>query len=67
MQFNPVTFAWSLLRLAHKGTMSGIHSGQALTILSSLPDYLVEHISGLGHLGGVEHQVEVVVLEETTG
>jgi hypothetical protein len=34
-----------------------------LTILSSLPDTLVAHISGLGHLGGVEHQVDVVLVE----
>jgi len=45
-------------------TRSGIHSIHALTILSSLPDHLVEHVSGLGHLGGVEHHVDVVVLEE---
>jgi hypothetical protein len=25
---------------------------------------LVSHVSGLGHLGGVEHQVDVVVLVE---
>jgi hypothetical protein len=33
-----------------------------LTILSSLPDHLVEHVRGFSHLGGVEHQVDVVVL-----
>jgi hypothetical protein len=44
---------------------SGIHSTHTLTILSSLTDHLVEHVSGLGHLGGVEHQVDVVVLFET--
>ncbi len=43
----------------------GFYSSQALTILSSLPDHLVEHVCGLVHLGGVEHQVDVVVPEET--
>ncbi len=52
-----------LCSVISKGTRSGIHSSHALTILSSLP--VVEHVSGLGHLGGVEHQVDVVVLEET--
>ncbi len=42
---------------------SGIYSSQELTILSSLPDHLVEHVSGLGHLGGLENQVDVVVLK----
>ncbi len=46
---------------------SGIHSSHALTILSSLPDHLVEHVSGFGHLGGVEHQVGDAVLVETVG
>jgi len=32
-----------------------------LTILSTLPDHLVEHVSGLGYLGGVEHQFDVVL------
>jgi len=32
--------------------------------LSSLPDTLVSRVSGLGHPGGVEHQVDVVVLVE---
>jgi len=36
-----------------------------LTILSSLPDHLVEHVSCLFHLGEVEHQVDIVVLIET--
>ena len=36
-----------------------------LTILSSLPEHLVEHVSGPGHLGGVEHQVNLVLLVET--
>ncbi len=54
-----------ITRLVHKGTRSGLYSSQALTILSSLPDTLVAHVSGLGHLGGVEHQVDVVVLVET--
>ena len=53
-----------ITRLVHKGTRSGLYSSQALTILSSLPDMLVSHVSGLGHLGGVEHQVDVVVLVE---
>jgi hypothetical protein len=48
----------------YSDTRSGIHFIHALTILSSLPGHLVEHVSGLGHLGGVEHQVDVVVLEE---
>jgi hypothetical protein len=56
-----------ITRLVHKGTRSGIHSSHALTILSSLSYHLVEHGSGLGHLGGVEHQVDVVVLEDTAG
>jgi hypothetical protein len=38
-----------------------------LTILSSLPDHLVEHVRGLGHLGGVENQVDVVVLRRDRG
>ena len=38
-----------------------------VTILSSLPDNQVEHVCGFGHLGGVEHQVDVVVLSETVG
>ncbi len=54
-----------ITRLVHKGTRSGIHSSHALTILSSLTDHLVEHFSGLGHLGGVEHQVDIAVLIET--
>jgi hypothetical protein len=29
---------------------------------SSLPGHLVGHVFGLSHLGGVEHQVDVVVL-----
>ncbi len=41
------------------------HSSHALTILSGLSDHLVAHVSGLGHLGGVEHQVDVVILVET--
>ncbi len=52
-----------ITRLVHKGTRSGIHLSHALTILSSLPDHFVEHVSGLGHLGGVEHQVDVVLVE----
>jgi hypothetical protein len=52
-----------ITRLVHKGTRSGSYSGHALSILSSLPDTLVAHISGLGHLGGVEHQVDVVLVE----
>ncbi len=35
-----------------------------MTILSNLPDHQVEHVCGLGHLGGVEHQVDVVILSE---
>jgi hypothetical protein len=31
-------------------------------IPSGLPDQLVVHVRGLGHPGGVEHQVDVVVL-----
>jgi len=54
-----------ITRLVHKGTRSGLYSSHALTILSSLPDTLVAHVSGLGHLGGVEHQVDVVVVVET--
>ncbi len=57
----------SLLRLVNKVTRSGFHSSQALTILSSLSDQLVEHILGLGHLGGFEHQADVVILSETVG
>jgi hypothetical protein len=38
-----------------------------LTILSNLPDDLVEHVRGLGHLGGVENQVDVVVLRRDRG
>ena len=56
-----------ILRLVLRGTRSVFYSSQALTILSSLPDHLVEHVRGLGHLGGVEHQVDVVVLVETAG
>jgi hypothetical protein len=63
-----VTYIRSVItRLVHKGTMSGFHSSHALAILSSLPDHLVEHVSGLGHLGGVEHQTDAVVLVETAG
>jgi len=32
-----------------------------MTILSSLPDHLVEHVCALGHLDGVEHQVDIVL------
>ncbi len=52
----------SFSRLVHKGTRSGLYSSHSLTILSSLPDHLVEHVCGLDHLGSVEHQVDVVVL-----
>ncbi len=38
-----------------------------MTILSGLPDHLVEHVRGLGHLGGVENQVDVVVLRGDRG
>ncbi len=48
-------------KVSPQGTRSGFHSSQALTILSSLPDHLVGHVCGLGHLGGVEHQIDVVV------
>ena len=51
-----------ITRLVHKGTRSGLYSSQALAILSGLPDTLVPHVRGLGHPGGVEHQVYVVVL-----
>ncbi len=54
-----------ITRLVHKGTRSWFHSNHALTILSSLPDHLVALVSGLGHLGGVEHQIDIVVLVET--
>jgi hypothetical protein len=57
-----VILAWSFLRLIHGGTSSGIHSSQALTILSNPLHHLIDYVSGLGHLGGVEHQVDVVVL-----
>ncbi len=56
-----------ITRLVQSGPRSGNHSSQALTILSSLPDHLVEHVRGLGHLSGVEHQVDIVVLVETVG
>jgi hypothetical protein len=56
-----------ILRLVLRGTRSGFYSSQALTILSSLPDHLVEHVRGLGHLGGVEHQVDIVEQVETIG
>ncbi len=59
-------FARSLLGQSIKGTKSGFHFSHTLTILSILPDHLVEHVSGLGQLGAVEHQVDVVVLVETT-
>ena len=52
------------MRLVHKGTRSGLYSSHALAIPSGLPDTLVSHVSGLGHLSGVEHQVDVVVLVE---
>jgi len=55
-------FARSFLRLVNKGTRSGIILVNALTNLSSLPDPLVEQVCGLDHLGGVEYQVDVVVL-----
>jgi hypothetical protein len=35
-----------------------------LTILSNLPDHLVENVRGLGHLGGVERQADGVVLRD---
>ncbi len=57
-----VILAWSFLRLIHKGTSSGIHSSQALTILSNPLHHLIDYVSGLGYLGGVELQVDVVVL-----
>ncbi len=53
----------AITRLVHKGTRSGLFSSQALTNLSSLPDLLVAHVSGFDHLGGVEHQVDVVLVE----
>ena len=53
-----------ITRLVHKGTRSWLYSSHALAILSSLPDTLVSHVSGLGHLSGVEHQVDVVALVE---
>jgi len=31
-----------------------------LANLSGLPDTLVSHVSGLGHLVGVEHQADIV-------
>jgi hypothetical protein len=58
-----VMFAQSFLR----GLGLVLFLVNTLTNLSSLPDHLIEHIRGLGHLGGVEHQVDVVVLEETVG
>jgi hypothetical protein len=56
-----------LQRLVLQGTRSGFHSSQALAILSSLPDHRVEHVCGLSHLGGVKHQVYIVILSETVG
>ncbi len=56
-----------ILRLVLRGTRSGFYSSHALTILSGLPDHLVEHICGLVYPVGVEHQVDVVVLVETVG
>ncbi len=53
-----------ITRLVHNWTRSGLYSSQALTILSSLPDTLVAQVSGLGHLGGVEHQVDIVLVED---
>jgi hypothetical protein len=47
--------------------MSGFYSSQALTILLAFPDPLVALVRSLGYLGGVEHQVDVAVLEETAG
>jgi len=38
-----------------------------LTSLSSLPGQLVGRICGLGHLGGVEQQVDIVIIVETMG
>jgi hypothetical protein len=37
-------------------------SSHSLTILSGSPDRLVVHVCGVGHYGGVEHQVDVVVI-----
>jgi len=55
-------YAWSFLRLVLRGLRLVFILVNALTILSSIPDHLVEHVSSLVHLGGVEHQVGVVVL-----
>jgi hypothetical protein len=55
-----------ITRLVYKGTRSWFHSSHTLTFLYSLPDYIVVYVSGLGHFGGVEHKVEIVVLVETT-
>ena len=52
-----------ITRLVHKGTRSGLYSSQALANLSGLPDTLVSRVSGLSHPGGVEHQVDIVLVE----
>jgi hypothetical protein len=48
------------MRLVHKGARSGFYSSQSIDHPSSLPDSLLAHIRGLGHLDGVEHQVDIV-------
>ncbi len=39
-----------------------VYSSQVLIIRSALPDLLVRHVSGVGHVGVVEHQGDVVLL-----
>jgi hypothetical protein len=51
-----------LLSLVQRGTSAGFYSSQSIGDISSLSDQLVGHISGLGHLGDVEQQVDVVTL-----
>ena len=59
-----VTFARSLLGQSIRGLGLGYILVTQWQSLSGLPDTLVSRVSGLGHPGGVEHQVDVVVLVE---
>ncbi len=51
------------MSVTNKVIMLGCHSDERQCNKTCLPDTLVAHVSGLGHLGGVEHQVDVVLVE----
>jgi len=47
-------------RIVHKGTRSGSILVNALTVLLVRADPLLTLVCGLGHLDGVENQVDIV-------